>query len=89
MVEGLFAPEEITPRDSSADEQAVAGLAAAYLHDRFGEDTPRYSRVDLLTDADGAPRILELELTEPSMFLWTDPAAPARVAAAVARWASD
>jgi hypothetical protein len=59
------------------------------LHDRFGEDTPRYSRVDLLTDADGAPRILELELTEPSMFLWTDPAAPARVAAAVARWASD
>lgn len=89
MVEGLFAPESITPRDASADEQAVAASAAAYLRHRFGEDTPHYSRVDLLTDADGAPRILELELTEPSMFLWTDPTAPARVAAAVARWASD
>jgi len=88
MVEGLFAPEEITPREASADEKSVAAAAAAYLRDRFGEDTPRYARVDLLTDADGAPRILELELTEPSMFLWTDPTAPARVAAAVARWAT-
>ena len=89
MVEGLFAPEEISSRVASAAEQAVAAAAADYLRERFGDELPRYARVDLLTDADGAPRILELELTEPSMFLWTDPTAPARVAAAVARWASD
>ena len=28
-----------------------------------------YARVDLVTDPDGAPRLIELELTEPSLFL--------------------
>jgi O-ureido-D-serine cyclo-ligase len=27
-----------------------------------------YARVDLIHDDDGAPRVLELELTEPSLF---------------------
>lgn len=89
MVDGLFAPEEITPRVASDEEQAVASAAADYLRARFGDELPRYARVDLLADADGTPRILELELTEPSLFLWTDPTSPARVAAAVTRWASD
>ena len=31
-------------------------------------DTPLYARVDLIRDADAAPRVLELELTEPSLF---------------------
>jgi hypothetical protein len=88
MVEGLFAPEEISSRVASAAEQAVAAAAADYLRERFGDELPRYARVDLLTDADGAPRILELELTEPSMFLWTDPGSPDRVADAVVRWAT-
>ena len=88
MVEGLFAPEEITPRTASPAERAVAAAVAEHLRERFGADMPRYARVDLLTDADGSPRVLELELTEPSMFLWTDPTSPARVAAAVARWAT-
>ena len=30
--------------------------------------TPLYARVDLIRDADAAPRVLELELTEPSLF---------------------
>ena len=88
MVEGLFAPEEISPRVATAAERSVASAAADFLRNRFGDEVPRYARVDLLTDADGSPRILELELTEPSMFLWTDPASPARVAAAVERWAT-
>ena len=88
MVEGLFAPEEITPRVATDAERSVATAAATFLRDRFGDELPRYARVDMLTDAAGAPRILELELTEPSMFLWTDPSSPARVAAAVARWAT-
>jgi hypothetical protein len=28
-----------------------------------------YARVDLVTDADGSPIVIELELTEPSLFL--------------------
>ena len=88
MVEGLFAPEKITPRVASDAERSVAAAATDHLRDRFGDELPRYARVDLLTDDEGMPRLLELELTEPSMFLWTDPTSPARVADAVARWAT-
>jgi len=30
--------------------------------------TPLYARVDLIRDDAGAPRVLEVELTEPSLF---------------------
>ena len=43
-----------------------------------------YARVDLVPDDDGAPVLLELELTEPSFFLHTDPGAAARAAATIA-----
>lgn len=65
LVEGLFAPEEITAREPSAAERAVAHQAIAAIP---GEDRPLYARVDLLPSADG-PIVLELELAEPSMFL--------------------
>jgi len=42
-----------------------------------------YARVDLLPMTDGTQRLLELEVTEPSMFLRWDDAAPARFAAAI------
>ncbi|GMA35516.1 hypothetical protein [Demequina litorisediminis] len=38
-----------------------------------------YARVDLLPTDDG-PVVLELEPTEPSLFLGTEPDAPARAA---------
>ncbi|SFQ50181.1 Glutathione synthase/RimK-type ligase, ATP-grasp superfamily [Amycolatopsis arida] len=45
-----------------------------------------YARVDLLRGVDGAPLLLELELTEPSLgFRYADPAAPLRFASAVRR----
>lgn len=61
---GLFAPETIEPRSPGADELAAAGqiLAAVPFKGLL------YARVDLLRDAQGAPRLLELELAEPSMF---------------------
>jgi hypothetical protein len=43
-----------------------------------------YARVDLLRGEDGAPVLLELELTEPSLFLQTAAGAADRLAAAVA-----
>jgi hypothetical protein len=63
-VEGLFARESITPRVPSDAELAVGRAALAAIPG----GAPLYARVDLIHDANGAPRVLELELTEPSMF---------------------
>lgn len=65
-------------------EPTPAELAAGQrVLDALGEET-LYARVDLLPTADGEQRLLELEVTEPSMFLRWDAEAPARFAAAIA-----
>jgi hypothetical protein len=66
-IEGLFAPERITPREPGADELAVGSAVLAAVAARRGS-APPYARVDLIRDADGTPRVLELEMTEPSLF---------------------
>ena len=71
----LFAPEAISARPPSDSELSVARHALA-AH-RFG--TLAYARVDLLPGNDG-PRLLELELTEPSLFFIHAPAAAERLA---------
>ena len=58
-------------------EQVVAGVP-------FG--TPLYARVDLIRDEKGAPCLLELELTEPSLFLAHAAESADKFAAAVLRW---
>jgi hypothetical protein len=80
-VDGLYAREEISPRTPSPDELDLARhvLAAAQ---RCTAGPFLYARVDLLPGPDGTPVLLELELTEPSFFLATDPAAADRFAAA-------
>jgi glutathione synthase/RimK-type ligase-like ATP-grasp enzyme len=50
--------------------------------DALGGDT-LYARIDLLPTGDGILRLLELEVTEPSMFLTWDAGAPDRFAAAI------
>jgi hypothetical protein len=60
----LFAPEQITPRAPRLDELRTGERALGAIP--FA--TPLYARVDLIRDADAAPRVLELELTEPSLF---------------------
>jgi hypothetical protein len=49
-----------------------------------GPERLLYARVDLVDDADGEPRVLEVELTEPSLFLRCDDRAPDRFAQAIA-----
>jgi glutathione synthase/RimK-type ligase-like ATP-grasp enzyme len=61
----LFAPEQISPREPGAAERALAAKVLAALP--FAQ-TPLYARVDLLAGEDGQPVLLELELTEPSLF---------------------
>ncbi|NED94196.1 hypothetical protein G1H11_02620 [Phytoactinopolyspora alkaliphila] len=81
-VEGLFREERITPRTPSDVEHKVAELALAAIP---GGAELLYARVDLIPGADGSPIVLELELTEPSLFLEHGPGAPDRFAAAIHR----
>ena len=72
---GLYADEKVVPTAASDEELELAH--------RILEDLPglAYARVDLLPTPDG-PVVLELELTEPSLFLALGEGAPARAAAA-------
>jgi hypothetical protein len=74
--DALFAAEEITPRMPGADELQVAERALAALP--FA--APLYARVDLIPSADARPCLLELELTEPSLFFAQAPGAAERFA---------
>lgn len=80
--DGLFAAETITPRDPTSEERRVGELALRAIP----SGPLLYARVDLIQDADNAPRVLELELTEPSVFLLHDPGSAARFAAAILAW---
>jgi glutathione synthase/RimK-type ligase-like ATP-grasp enzyme len=62
------------------DEAAVARAALAVA------PTPLlYARIDVARDEHGAPRVMELELVEPSLFFARGPAALARLVAALRR----
>jgi O-ureido-D-serine cyclo-ligase len=81
---GLFAPEKITPRLPGADELRVAEQVLAALP--FG--APLYARIDLIRDNTGAPVLLELELTEPSLFFAYATGSAERFSAAVVQQAT-
>ena len=82
--DGLYAEEEIAASTATAQQRALGDAVLAAVAPRTGGD-PLYARVDLVPGPDGEPLLIELELTEPSLFLTTDDAAAARVAAAIAR----
>lgn len=79
---GLFAAERVKPRTPSPTERAIGDATMTWL---AGTElgSPLYARIDLLPDAEGLPRILEVELTEPSLFLDTDSGAADRIAVAI------
>jgi glutathione synthase/RimK-type ligase-like ATP-grasp enzyme len=81
MVDGLHAAEQIRPTTASAAQLAVAHAALAVVP---GRSPLLYARVDLIPDERGAPRLLELELCEPSVFLDHAEGAAGRFAAAIA-----
>jgi glutathione synthase/RimK-type ligase-like ATP-grasp enzyme len=79
----LFAAETISARQAAADELAIARQALTAVP--FG--LPFYARVDLIRDGQGQPRLLELELIEPSLFFAHAPQAAARFAECIRRFA--
>ncbi|HEU0303952.1 MAG TPA: hypothetical protein VFR32_05165 [Gaiellaceae bacterium] len=70
----LYLDEELAPAEATAEERAIAEAALAYA-----PGDPLYARVDLLGGA-----VLELELTEPSLYLAFGEGSPERLAAAIA-----
>jgi glutathione synthase/RimK-type ligase-like ATP-grasp enzyme len=81
----LFALEHISPRTPTAEEMQVALRTLKAIP----FDQPLlYARVDLLHadhggTADGTPQVLELELTEPSLFFAHAPGSAERFVAAI------
>jgi hypothetical protein len=78
MVEGLYKAEVITPRVATASEMDVARAALAATPG--GVEQLAYARVDLVPDDAGEPVVIELELTEPSLFLGKAPGSAGRLA---------
>jgi glutathione synthase/RimK-type ligase-like ATP-grasp enzyme len=76
----LFAAEHITPRAPEPDELRLAEQTLAAIP--FAKPLT-YARVDLIHDERHAPCVLELELTEPSLFFAHAAGAAERFARAV------
>jgi len=81
-VEGLYREEQIDPREPSSAELSLARQTINSLP--FDPAELLYARVDMVPGTDGSPLLMELELTEPSMFMVTTPGSPDRFAAAIA-----
>ncbi len=72
----------ISDREPSHAERALGDRVISWLVQRFG--TPlAYARVDLLDGPGGRPVIIELELTEPQLYLPFDARATGRLASAI------
>ena len=80
MSGGLYAEEEIGIRQPTAEQLLIGERAVKWLTSRFGNLL--YARVDLLPTAQG-PVIIEIELTEPSLYLLLHPQAATQLAEAI------
>ena len=84
-VDGLFKEERIDAGHASAEEMALARSAVDAAVRLLELDEPLlYARVDMVADDEGRPMLMELELTEPSLFMTTTPGSETRFASAVA-----
>jgi glutathione synthase/RimK-type ligase-like ATP-grasp enzyme len=90
LAPGAGHPDDVAiePRLPSQAQRDVAQSALTAAGSLLGLSGPLlYARVDLLPSSAG-PVLVELELTEPSLFLSTDPLAAGRLADAVLRRAA-
>lgn len=80
---GVHVQEVITARTVSANERLLGDAVMKFLINKFGV-TALYARIDMVTNIDGVPEIMEVELTEPSLYLHLDAGSPERAATALA-----
>ncbi|MFF9085262.1 RimK family alpha-L-glutamate ligase [Streptomyces sp. NPDC014991] len=69
-------PWQPTAAELAVAEQALAAVAGP-------SSGLLYARVDLVDGEDGAPRLMELELVEPNLFLWLHPGSLEHVTRAI------
>ena len=86
--DGDFAPaaamlrsDLVTVGEAMPGELALARRVMGGVAERFG--MPLYARVDLVTDSQGGPMLLELEVIEPALYLNQAPGAAQRLADAI------
>lgn len=77
----MLADDLVRPGAASESELALAAAVHAEISTRFG--APLYARIDLVPGLDGEPRLLELEVIEPCLYLQLAPGASARFADAI------
>ncbi len=80
--ERLFVEERISAHVPFPAERELADRVIAWLGERFGPLV--YARIDLLPDGTG-PRVIEVEVTEPQLFLRFGAGAADRLAATIER----
>ncbi|MGC9220021.1 MAG: ATP-grasp domain-containing protein [Solirubrobacteraceae bacterium] len=66
----------VTLSEASPEQLELAKRAHADIASRFG--TPLYARIDMVPGFDGEPLVIELELTEPNLYLDLAPGAVER-----------
>jgi glutathione synthase/RimK-type ligase-like ATP-grasp enzyme len=76
---GLYVEEHMSPAEAVEEELALGERAFAALP--FAREELLYARIDVLP----GPKVLEVELTEPSLFIGYADGAAERFAAAIAR----
>ncbi|SBT44272.1 ATP-grasp domain-containing protein [Micromonospora auratinigra] len=81
-VAALYKEERIDPRTATPEQLAAAVKALTAVPGGTGRLL--YARVDLIPGPDGGPVLVELELTEPSLFIGYADGAPERLATAIA-----
>lgn len=83
--EELYRQEKMSATVATDEELAIARAVLDTTRDVLGLETPPlYARVDLVPADDGSPLLMELELTEPALFLGLADGALDRVADAIA-----
>ena len=82
MSGGLYAEERIASREATSEQLLIGERTINWLTQRFGKLL--YARVDLVPGSAG-PTIMEIELTEPSLYLALHPAAAEQLAKNISR----
>jgi glutathione synthase/RimK-type ligase-like ATP-grasp enzyme len=82
LEEGLFAEEDISAQTPSPEQLALGDRAMEVVAGRVGPTL--YGRVDVVRGPGGEPLVLEVELTEPSLYLGFADGAADRLARLIA-----
>lgn len=64
----MFDEELVTLGEASESEIELGARTVAWLAQRFGS-MPLYARIDMVSSAEGEPVLMEVEVTEPSLYL--------------------